>query len=125
MPSLGRKIKEATDTEALGQCLEEFRDLQRVAADETEPAVFFRSASRNKGVAGAAVRLRELMSTELERAGYEVNAVRSSIALSAGMAAGALIVRLNILPRIYFPPLPPPPPPPPLTTLGILSQTRT
>ena len=76
MPSLGRRIKEAPDPEALGQCLEELLELQRVAADETNAQVFFVQLQEIKCLqALISRRLRELMADGLERAGYEVNLV--------------------------------------------------
>jgi hypothetical protein len=76
MPSLGRRIKEATNHEALEQCLKEFLELQRVAAEETNAQVFFVQLQEIKCLqALISRRLREVMAAELERAGYEVNLV--------------------------------------------------
>jgi hypothetical protein len=76
MPSLGRRIKEATDLEAMGQFIEELFDLQRVAAEGTNAAVFFVQLQEIKVLLTLASRRpRELVAAELERAGYEVNLV--------------------------------------------------
>ena len=68
------RIKEATDCEALGECLNEFLELQRVAAEDTDAAVFFVQLQEIKVLqALLSRRLRELMAEGLEQAGYEVS----------------------------------------------------